>query len=93
MTQPIDLLDLTPNEHIALDNMTAKLLADVNVDIKEAFELVQLITQSDELSVGEVIKFLSENLYMDLKVSPDGMTCRYQRSVRTSIERLQALSI
>ena len=74
MTQSINTFDLTPNEHIALDNMTAKLLDDVNVDIKEAFELVQLITQSDGLSVGEVIKFLSENLFMDLEVSADGMT-------------------
>jgi hypothetical protein len=74
MSQPINAFDLTPNEHIALDNMTEKLLDDVNVDIKEAFELVQLITQSDGLTVGEVIKFLSENLFMDLEVSPDGMT-------------------
>jgi hypothetical protein len=74
MTQSINAFDLTPNEHIALDNMTAKLLDDVNVDIKEAFELVSAITQSDQLTVGEVIKFLSENLFMDLEVSPDGMT-------------------
>jgi hypothetical protein len=74
MTQSINAFDLTPNEHIALDNMTAKLLDDVNVDIKEAFELVQSITQSDGLTVGEVIKFLAENLYMDLEVSADGMT-------------------
>jgi hypothetical protein len=74
MTQSINAFDLTPNEHIALDNMTAKLLDDVSVDIKEAFELVSLITQSDGLTVGEVIKFLAENLYMDLEVSADGMT-------------------
>jgi hypothetical protein len=74
MTQSINAFDLTPNEHIALDNMTEKLLDDVNVDIKEAFELVSAITQSDGLTVGEIIKFLSENLYMDLEVSPDGMT-------------------
>jgi len=74
MTQSINTFDLTPNEHIALDNMTAKLLDDVNVDIKEAFELVSAITQSDGLTVGECIKFLSENLFMDLEVSADGMT-------------------
>ena len=74
MTQSLNNLDLTPNQHIALDDMTDKLISDVNVDIKEAFELVQAITQSDQLTVGEVIKFLSENLFMDLEVSPDGMT-------------------
>ena len=74
MTQPINAFDLTPNEHIALDNITAKLLDDVNVDIKEAFEVVQAITQSEGLTVEEVIKFLSESLFMDLEVSPDGMT-------------------
>jgi hypothetical protein len=74
MTQSLNNLDLTPNEHTALDNMTDKLISDVNVDIKEAFELVSAITQSEGLTVGEVIKFLSENLYMDLEVSPDGMT-------------------
>ena len=74
MTQSINSFDLTPNEHIALDNMTAKLLDDVNVDIKEAFELVQTITQSEGMTVEEVIKFLSESLFMDLEVSPDGMT-------------------
>ena len=74
MTQSINSFDLTPNEHIALDNMTAKLLDDVNVDLKEAFEVVELITQSEGLTVEEVIKFLSENLYMDLEVNPDGMT-------------------
>ena len=74
MTQSINSFDLTPNEHIALDNMTAKLLDDVNVDIKEAFEVVQAITQSEGLTVEEVIKFLTESLFMDLEVSPDGMT-------------------
>lgn len=74
MTQSINSFDLTPNEHIALDNITAKLLDDVNVDIKEAFEVVQAITQSDGLTVEEVIKFLTESLFMDLEVSPDGMT-------------------
>ena len=74
MTQSISSFDLTPNEHIALDNMTAKLLDDVNVDIKEAFEVVQAITQSEGLTVEEVIKFLTESLFMDLEVSPDGMT-------------------
>ena len=74
MTQPINAFDLTPNEHIALDNITAKLLDDVNVDIKEAFEVVQAITQSEGLTVEEVIKFLTESLFMDLEVSPDGMT-------------------
>lgn len=74
MTQSINSFDLTPNEHIALDNITAKLLDDVNVDIKEAFELVQTITQTEGMTVGEVIKFLSESLFMDLEVSPDGMT-------------------
>ena len=47
MTQPINAFDLTPNEHIALDNITAKLLDDVNVDLKEAFDVVELITQSE----------------------------------------------
>ena len=74
MTQSINSFDLTPNEHIALDNITAKLLDDVNVDIKEAFEVVQAITQSEGLTVEEVIKFLSESLFMDLEVNPDGMT-------------------
>ena len=74
MTQSINSFNLTPNEHIALDNITAKLLDDVNVDIKEAFEVVQAITQSDGLTVEEVIKFLTESLFMDLEVSPDGMT-------------------
>jgi len=74
MTQSINSFDLTPNEHIALDNITAKLLDDVNVDIKEAFEVVQAITQSEGLTVEEVIKFLTESLFMDLEVSPDGMT-------------------
>ena len=74
MTQSINSFDLTPNEHIALDNITAKLLDDVNVDIKEAFEVVELITQSEGLTVEEVIKFLTESLFMDLEVSPDGMT-------------------
>ena len=74
MTQSINSFDLTPSEHIALDNMTAKLLDDVNVDIKEAFEVVQAITQSEGLTVEEVIKFLTESLFMDLEVSPDGMT-------------------
>ena len=74
MTQSINSFDLTPNEHIALDNITAKLLDDVNVDIKEAFEVVQAITQSVGLTVEEVIKFLTESLFMDLEVSPDGMT-------------------
>ena len=74
MTQSINSFNLTPNEHIALDNITAKLLDDVNVDIKEAFEVVQAITQSEGLTVEEVIKFLSESLFMDLEVSPDGMT-------------------
>ena len=74
MTQPINAFDLTPNEHIALDNSTAKLLDDVNVDLKEAFEVVELITQSEGLTVEEVIKFLTESLFMDLEVSPDGMT-------------------
>ncbi len=74
MTQSLNNLDLTPNQHIALDDMTDKLISDVNVDIKEAFELVQAITHSDQLTVGEAIKFLSENLFMDLEVSPDGMT-------------------
>ena len=74
MTQSINNLELTPNQHIALDDMTDKLINDVNVDIKEAFELVQSITQSEGLTVGEVIKFLSESLFMDLQVSPDGMT-------------------
>jgi len=74
MTQSINSFDLTPNEHIALDNITAKLLDDVNVDLKEAFEVVELITQSEGLTVEEVIKFLTESLFMDLEVSPDGMT-------------------
>ena len=74
MTQSINSFNLTPNEHIALDNITAKLLDDVNVDIKEAFEVVQAITQSEGLTVEEVIKFLTESLFMDLEVSPDGMT-------------------
>ena len=74
MTQSLNNLDLTPNQHIALDDITDKLISDVNVDITEAFELVSAITQSDQLTVGEVIKFLSENLFMDLEVSPDGMT-------------------
>ena len=74
MTQSINSFDLTPNEHIALDNITAKLLDDVNVDLKEAFEVVQAITQSEGLTVEEVIKFLTESLFMDLEVSPDGMT-------------------
>ena len=74
MTQTLNNLDLTPKQHIALDDMTDKLISDVNVDIKEAFELVQAITQSDQLTVGECIKFLSENLFMDLEVSTDSMT-------------------
>jgi hypothetical protein len=73
MTQSLNNLD------IALDNMTAKLLDDVNVDIKEAFELVSLITQSDGLTVGECIKVLSKNLYMHLEVSPDSMTFKASR--------------
>jgi hypothetical protein len=73
MTQSHNNLD------IALDNMTEKLLDDVSIDIKEAFDLARMITQSDGLTVGEVIKFLSENLYMDLEVSPDGMTFKASR--------------
>ncbi len=73
MTQSLNNLD------IALDNMTEKLLDDVSVDIKEAFELVSLITQSDGLTVGECIKVLSQNLYMDLEVSPDSMTFKASR--------------
>ena len=73
-TTPISFFDLSPREITALHGLAYQLMENPQVLIGEAFKVVELITQSEGLTVEQCIKFLSENLFLDLEISHDGLT-------------------